>query len=68
MNNTYFILSNKKISIERLHICTWDFVGSNAAFEIGFEFMPTPYVKDVEIIEAYDEVYGPAGRARRGRL
>lgn len=49
MNNTYFILSNKKISIERLHICTWDFVGSKAAFEIGFEFMPTPYFKDVEI-------------------
>lgn len=49
MNNTYFILSNKKISIERLHICTWDFIGSNAAFEIGMEFMPTPYVKDIEI-------------------
>lgn len=49
MNNTYFILSNKKINIERLHICTWDFIGSNAAFEIGLEFMPDPYVEDVEI-------------------
>ncbi|MBP5662716.1 MAG: hypothetical protein J6X16_00380 [Bacteroidales bacterium] len=49
MNNTYFILSNKAIIIERLHICTWDFIGSNAAMEIGVEFMPNPYVKDVEI-------------------
>lgn len=49
MNNTYFILSNKKINIDRLHICTWDFVGSNAALEIGIEFTPTPYVKDIDI-------------------
>lgn len=49
MNNTYFILSNKKINIDRLHICTWDFVGSNAALEIGMEFTPTPYVKDIDI-------------------
>ena len=49
MNNTYFILSNKSIAIERLHICTWDFIGSKAAFEIGIEFMPNPFVKNVEI-------------------
>lgn len=49
MNNTYFILANKTIVIERLHICTWDFIGSNAAIEIGIEFMPNPYVKNVEI-------------------
>ena len=52
MNNTYFILSNKRINIERLHICTWDFIGSDAAFEIGFEFIPAPnspnnIIKDV---------------------
>lgn len=50
MTNTYFILSNKPINIERLHICTWDFNGSNAAIELGFEFAPTPYVSDVEFI------------------
>ena len=49
MNNTYFILANKTIAIERLHICTWDFIGSNAAMEIGMEFTPNPYVKEVEI-------------------
>lgn len=49
MDNTYFILSNKPIAIERLHICTWDFIGENAAIELGFEFMPTPYIKDLEI-------------------
>lgn len=49
MNNTYFILSNKAIVIERMHICTWDFIGSRAAVEIGMEFMPNPFVKNVEI-------------------
>ncbi len=49
MDNTYFILSNKALIIERLHICTWDFIDTNAAIELGFEFMPNPYVKDVEI-------------------
>ena len=49
MNNDFFILANKAIVIERLHICTWDFISSNAAIEIGIEFMPNPYVKDVEI-------------------
>lgn len=50
MNNTYFILSNKAIVIERLHVCTWDFISSKAAFEIGMEFMPNPFVRNVEII------------------
>jgi hypothetical protein len=49
MNNTYFILSNTKISIDRLHICTWDFVSSDAAMEIGLEFLTNPNVKDIDI-------------------
>lgn len=49
MNNACFILSNKKINIDRLHLCTWDFIGSNAAMEIGMEFMPTPYLRDIEM-------------------
>ena len=48
MNNTYFILSNKTIAIERLHICTWDFVSSKAAIELGMEFTINPTIKDVE--------------------
>ena len=48
MNNTYFILSNKTIAIERLHICTWDFVSSKAAIELGMEFTINPTLKDVE--------------------
>jgi len=32
-----------------MHICTWDFIGSNAAVEIGMEFMPNPFVKNIEI-------------------
>ncbi len=42
MNNTYFILSDKKVIIERLHICTWDFIGDDAAIEIGLEFSVIP--------------------------
>lgn len=49
MNNTYFILSNTKLSIDRLHICTWDFLDFNAAIEIGIEFTPvTPNIKTVD--------------------
>lgn len=46
-NNTYFILSNKSIVIERLHICTWDFISSKAAIELGIEFINST-AKDVE--------------------
>ena len=48
MNNTYFILSSTKLSIDRLHICTWDFLENNASIELGIEFMPTPHKKDVD--------------------
>lgn len=47
MNNTYFILSNKNVEIERLHICTWDIIDYNAAIEIGFEFTTESKSKDV---------------------
>ena len=48
MNNTYFILSNKTIIIERLHICTWDFVSSKAAIELGMEFIINSTIKEFE--------------------
>ncbi len=49
MDNTYFILSNTKLSIDRFHICTWDFLDLNAAIEIGIEFIPT--IQNVKTID-----------------
>lgn len=49
MNNTYFILSNTKLSIDRFHICTWDFLDLNAAIEIGIEF--TPAIQNVKTVD-----------------
>lgn len=37
MNNAIFLLTDKPIEIERLHICTWDMHG-DGAIEIGIEF------------------------------
>ena len=37
MNNAIFLLTDKPIIIERLHICTWDLHGKGA-IEIGIEF------------------------------
>lgn len=38
MNDSYFILINKPVTIERLHICTWDYKDKKGAIEIGIEF------------------------------
>lgn len=48
MTNTYFILSDKAIAIERLHICSWDFLNSKAAIELGIEFTIDSVFKDVK--------------------
>ena len=37
MNNAIFLLTDKPIEIERLHVCTWDMHGEGA-IEIGIEF------------------------------
>lgn len=47
MENNYFILSDKSLHIERLHICTWDFFDTKAAIEIGMEFSSLPDVNEV---------------------
>ena len=47
MNNSIFILSNKEIEIERLHLCSWDILNQNACFEIGFEFKPNTYSETI---------------------
>lgn len=37
-DKTIFILSNKPVAIERLHLCSWDFAEPKGLFEIGLEF------------------------------
>lgn len=37
MDNTYFILSNRSLSIERFQICTWKLIGKDAFVELGVE-------------------------------
>lgn len=37
MNNSFYIFSNSHLTIERLHICTWDIKGAKAKMEIGME-------------------------------
>lgn len=48
MDNTYFILSDKAVSIERLHICTWDLQYNNAGIEIGIEFVTSPNSQNIK--------------------
>ena len=48
MDNTFFILSDHSVIIERLHICTWDLQYYHAGIEIGIEFAPTPYSQNME--------------------
>ncbi len=38
MNNAYYILTNKEMSIERFHICTWEFPKESSYIEFGIEF------------------------------
>lgn len=39
MDNAYYILAKKQMSIERLHICTWEFPNDSSYIEIGMEFL-----------------------------
>lgn len=39
MNNSFYIYSNNQLTIERLHICTWDIKGAKSKMEIGMEIM-----------------------------
>lgn len=38
MDNAYYILAEKQIEIERLHICTWEFPSESSYIEFGVEF------------------------------
>lgn len=39
MNNSFYVYSNSPLTIERLHICTWDIKGAKSKLEIGLEIM-----------------------------
>lgn len=39
MNNSFYVYSNSSLTIERLHICTWDIKGTNSKMEIGMEIV-----------------------------
>lgn len=38
MDNTYYILAKEQNIIERLHICTWEFLNDSSYIEFGVEF------------------------------
>ena len=51
MDNTYFILSNRSLSIERFQICTWKLIGKDAFVELGVEIK-----KENGIVTNWDEI------------
>ena len=50
MDNTYFILSNRSLSIERFQICTWKLIGKDAFVELGVEIKKENIYRIVSIL------------------
>ena len=46
MENSYYILSKAQLSIERLHICTWEFPQKTSYIEFGVEFSYNDFIDD----------------------
>ena len=46
MDNAYYILAKEKVSIERLHICTWEFPHESSYIEFGLEFSYESFTND----------------------
>ena len=46
MDNAYYILAKDQVSIERLHICTWEFPRGSSFIEFGLEFSYESIVND----------------------
>ena len=46
MDNAYYILAKDHVSIERLHICTWEFPRGSSFIEFGLEFSYESIVND----------------------
>lgn len=52
MNNSFYVYSNSPLTIERLHICTWDIKGAKSKMEMGMEIVngkTPPIQKPVQI-------------------
>lgn len=50
MDNAYYILAKDNVSIERLHICTWEFPHEYSFIEFGLEFPHESFVNDSIIL------------------
>lgn len=50
MDNAYYILAKDNVSIERLHICTWEFPHESSFIEFGLEFPYESFVNDSIIL------------------
>lgn len=46
MNNAYYILAKEQVSIERLHLCTWEFPEESSFIEFGLEFSYESFIQD----------------------
>lgn len=53
MDNAYYILAKKQISIERFHICTWEFPNESSYVEFGLEFPKNAFSDDKGSLEFY---------------
>lgn len=49
MENSFFILSDKVLTIERFHICTWDFKDRKSFIELGFEIDNSKPLNDISL-------------------
>ena len=55
MDNTYFILSNRSLSIERFQICTWKLIGKDAFVELGVEIKKEKLAKYEQMMQQVEE-------------
>lgn len=46
MNNAYYILAENQVSVERLHICTWEFPNESSYIEFGMEFSYESFIDE----------------------
>lgn len=46
MDNAYYILAKDQVSIERLHLCTWEFPHEPSYIELGLEFSFESFIDD----------------------
>ena len=62
MDNTYFILSNESLSIERFQICTWKLTGKDAFVELGVEIKKENLPNEFDVFLAVPFVMNVVGK------